>query len=114
RARRRLGRPGLGRAGRRALTSYLVLLAVWQLGATSARWLGHPLPVLGKVPTPAAVLATGAQLLVDPGFWHSWAMSLLRVLGGFSAAALIGIPFGLLLALSPVCRGAVFPVFELL
>jgi NitT/TauT family transport system permease protein len=111
---RRLRRPSFGRAGRRALTSYLILFAVWQLGATSARWLGHPLPILGKVPSPAAVLATGAHLLFDAGFWHSWAMSLIRVLAGFGAAALVGIPFGLLLALSPVCRGTAFPVFELL
>src|SRR5256886_5225784 len=41
-------------------------------------------------------------------------MSLFRVAGGFAAAMLIGIPFGLVLAVSRITRGVGFRVFEVL
>jgi NitT/TauT family transport system permease protein len=104
----------LPRATRRALLSYLVVVVVWQLGATSGRWLGHPLPLVGNLPAPGAVLAAWARLISDAGYWSSCASSLTRVLLGFSAAVLIAVPFGLLMAVSPSCRGVAFPVFELL
>ena len=104
----------INRAGRRALVSYVVVLALWQLGATSAQWLEHAWPGLGKVPPPSAVLASAARLFVDHGYWHSWIMSLARVLAGFGAATLVAVPFGLLLALSLPLRRMAFPVFELL
>ncbi len=110
----RLRLPRINRASRRALISYVVVVVVWQLGATSARWFGHAWPGLGKVPAPSAVLASAAQLVVDHGYWHSWVMSLLRVLVGFGAATLVGVPFGLLLASSLPLRRMAFPVFELL
>ena len=53
-------------------------------------------------------------MLGQPGYWQSWYMSFLRVLGGFVAAMLIGIPFGLMLAVSRVVHGISFPVFEVL
>jgi NitT/TauT family transport system permease protein len=109
-----LGRRIFGRATRRALTAYAVVLVIWQLGATSGHWLGYRLPVIGSVPSPAAVLAVWRSVIVDPGYWQSWYLSFLRVLTGFSAAMIVGVPFGLLLAISPVFRGVAFPVFELL
>ncbi len=102
------------RKTRRALITYAVTLALWELGATSARWAGHPWPWLSNVPPPTVVLSTAVRLITDAGYWHSWGMSLIRVLAGFSAATLVGVPFGLLLALSPGFRATVFPVFELL
>lgn len=99
---------------RRALISYAVVLVVWQLGSTSGHWLGRPVPWLGNLPAPSAVLATWGHLIFDRGYWWSWAISLLRVLAGFSAAMLVGVPFGLFMALSPTYRGIAFPVFELL
>jgi sulfonate transport system permease protein len=104
----------LPRARRRALVAYLVVAAIWQLGATSPRWLGHPMPWLGSLPSPVAVLTAFARLVHDPGYWQSWAQSFGRVLGGFSAAVVVGVPFGLVLALSRTFRGIAFPVFELL
>ena len=101
----------LSRPRRRALVSYVVLLAIWQLGATSGDWLGHPLPWLGNLPAPTAVLASWRHLVFDPGYWSSWVVSLTRVLGGFTAAGVVGIPFGLLMALGPRFRAATFPVF---
>jgi len=104
----------LPRARRRAIVSYLVVAAIWQLGATSERWLGRSLPWLGSLPAPTAVLAAFARLVRDPGYWQSWAQSFGRVLAGFSAAVVVGVPVGLALALSRTFRGIAFPVFELL
>jgi NitT/TauT family transport system permease protein len=99
---------------RRALISIAVTLIIWELGATSGTWLGHALPILGVVPSPVAVASAWAQLIRDPGYWQSWYWSSLRVLLGFTAAMLVGIPFGLLLAINKTFRGIAFPVFELL
>jgi NitT/TauT family transport system permease protein len=99
---------------RRALIAIAAALLVWQVGATSRMWLGWPLPVIGAIPAPDAVLAAWAKLLFDPGYWQSWAASLLRVALGFVAATAVGVPFGLALASYSSFRGAAFPVFELL
>ena len=101
-------------AHRRALIAYVVFVALWQLGATSARWLGHAIPVAGNLPAPSAVLTTWGHLLLQRGYWHSWLASFVRVAGGFSAAVVAGVPFGLALAMSRSFRRLVFPVFELL
>jgi NitT/TauT family transport system permease protein len=101
-------------APRRALISFALAFAFWQLGSTSINWLGFRLPIIGAVPPPLSVIAAWAQLVGDPGYWQSWYLSFLRVLLGFSAAMIVGIPFGLFLAINPIFRGIVFPVFELL
>jgi NitT/TauT family transport system permease protein len=106
--------PALGRAQRRALVSYAAVLLVWQLGSTSPRWLGYPLPWLGHVPAPGAVLSVWARLLTDAGYWQSWCASSTRVFVGFAAAVVAGVPLGLFMALNPTVRAVVFPVFELL
>jgi len=53
-------------------------------------------------------------VFVDASYWQSWYMSFFRVMSGFIAAMLIGIPFGLSLAMSRVAHGIGFPVFEVL
>ncbi|MEW6437606.1 MAG: ABC transporter permease [Pseudomonadota bacterium] len=106
--------PFLALGTRRALISVAVTLIIWELGATSGTWLGHALPVLGAVPSPVAVARAWAQLIRDPGYWQSWYWSSLRVLLGFTAAMIVGISFGLLLAINKTFRGIAFPVFELL
>jgi NitT/TauT family transport system permease protein len=60
------------------------------------------------------VLSAWARLLADPGYWQSWLASSARVLAGFTAALLVGVPFSLLLAHSRTWHGIAFPVFELL
>lgn len=115
RAPRRWARDGgSARAIRRAAVAYAAVLLVWQLGATSGRWLGHPVPYLGNLPAPSAVLVAWQRLIGDPGYWQSWYASLVRVLVGFGAAALVGVPVGLVMALSTRFRNVAFPVFELL
>lgn len=99
---------------RRAVIAIIALLIFWQLGATSRLWLHTPLPVIGVIPAPDAVLAAWLKLLGDPGYWQSWLQSLLRVSLGFAAATILGVPFGIALAISPTLRGFAFPAFELL
>jgi len=99
---------------RRACIAVLAALMFWQLGATSDAWLGLRPPIIGHIPSPVAVLEAWRLLLGDPGYWESWYLSFTRVLMGFAAATAIGVPFGLLLAVSRSFRGVAFPVFELL
>jgi ABC-type nitrate/sulfonate/bicarbonate transport system, permease component len=102
------------RASRRAIVSIIVFVLLWELGSRSKEWLGHALPWVGMVPAPSAVLKAWVGLLGDPGYWQSWYLSLLRVLSGFIAAMLIGIPLGLLMAVSRTFNWLWFPSFEVL
>src|SRR5204863_10056927 len=70
------------------------------------------LPWIGAVPAPSVVLASWIAVLVDRSYWQSWYKSLFRVMAGFLAAMLIGIPCGLMLVVSRVTHGIGFPGFE--
>ena len=50
----------------------------------------------------------------NASYWQSWGASFRRVLAGFVAAQLLGIPLGLLLGTRERFRELVFPVIELL
>jgi len=120
------------KAGLRASISLIAFVALWELGARSKAWLGADvfsplralleaggfrpsyLPWIGSIPAPSAVASTWTTVLGQPDYWHSWYMSFMRVSGGFAAAMIIGIPFGLLLATSRTLFGIFFPVFEVL
>lgn len=103
-----------GRAGLRATISLVLFLILWEAGARSRQWLGFSLPWIGMIPAPSAVLRVWAGLLNDRGYWQSWYLSLFRVLAGFIAAMVIGIPLGLLLAVSKTFNSICFPTFEIL
>jgi NitT/TauT family transport system permease protein len=92
----------------RAVISIAVFLVLWELGARL-----H-LPWVGQVPPPTVVLNSWLPLLQDPGYWYSWYQSSRRVLSGFVAAMIIGIPFGLAMATSRAFNDISFPVFEIL
>jgi NitT/TauT family transport system permease protein len=79
-----------------------------------AGWDKKYLPWIGAVPAPTAVLKAWIGVIGDGGYWMSWYMSFFRVMGGFLAAMVIGIPFGLLLAVNRTAFGMAFPVFEVL
>lgn len=98
----------------RAIVSIIVFLALWELGSRSKQWFGFAMPWIGQLPAPTAVIAVWIKLLGDGGYWQSWYMSFFRVITGFLAAMAIGIPFGLLMALSRIFKGVTFPVFEVL
>jgi len=71
-------------------------------------------PIVGQAPAPSVVVKAWIPLLSDPGYWYSWYQSSRRVLSGFLAAMIIGIPFGLAMATSRVFHDITFPVFEIL
>lgn len=104
----------LSRATLRAVISLFVFVALWEAGSRSAQWLGVSLPWIGQVPPPSAVLNVWVGLLGDAGYWQSWYASTARVLVGFVAAMVIGIPLGLFMAVSRLVNGVVFPTFEVL
>ena len=116
----------------RGVASILFFLVLWEIGARSKQWMAPEwfapfkaflgamgfkkdyLPWIGAVPAPSVVLASWVPVLGDLSYWHSWYMSFLRVMSGFVAAMVVGIPFGLSLAVSRVAHGVGFPVFEVL
>lgn len=130
--RTRLGRMASSRTFWRGLASIAVFLVLWEIGSRSEQWMAADifaplrdlvralgfkkdyLPWVGAVPAPSAVLASWLQVVDDPSYWQSWYMSFFRVMAGFVAAMLIGIPFGLALAMSRTAYGIGFPAFEVL
>lgn len=99
---------------RRAIVSLIVFVVLWEIGSRSKQWFGVEMPWIGKIPAPTSVLAAWSGLLDDLGYWQSWVMSAMRVLTGFFAAMIIGIPLGLAMAVSRVFHGVAFPTFEVL
>jgi NitT/TauT family transport system permease protein len=116
----------------RGAASIVVFLVLWEIGSRSGQWMAADifaplrelvlsmgfkkpyLPWIGAVPAPSAVLASWLTVVDDPSYWQSWYMSFFRVMAGFIAAMLIGIPFGLALAMSRTAYGIGFPAFEVL
>lgn len=98
----------------RAIVSIVVFTLLWEFGSRSKQLIGVQLPWIGIVPPPTAVLAAWGDLVFDPGYWQSWYQSGFRVFSGFLAAMVVGIPLGLLIAVSGTFRGLFYPVFETL
>ena len=109
-----------------------VFLLLWELGARSKQWLPLDafawlrellamvgwdkkyLPWIGAVPAPTEVLKAWTGVIGDAGYWMSWYKSFFRVMAGFFSAMVVGIPFGLLLAVNRTAFGIGFPPFEVL
>ena len=120
------------KAAARGAVSIIVFLLLWELGSRSKQWIGADifsplrealgalgfkktyLPWVGAIPAPSEVLLVWGGVITELGYWQSWYNSVFRVLAGFTAAMLIGIPFGLLLAVNRTAFGIGFPVFEVL
>lgn len=99
---------------RRAAISLVIFLFLWELGSRSKLWFGFETPWIGRIPAPTAVLLSWSGLVGDMSYWQSWVMSATRVLSGFIAAMIIGIPLGLAMAVSKTFHGITFPTFEVL
>ena len=114
-----------------------VLLGAWQIAATPSAAIGPALdPEYAKLlgtaaqqgqqtpmPRPSDIAARAWHHLRDPfysrgandqglGIQLGW--SLLRVLTGFGLAALVAIPVGFIIGMSPVLHGALDPIIQVL
>ena len=116
----------------RGVASIVIFLVLWEIGSRSKQWMAPEmfaplkallgtlgfkkdyLPWIGAVPAPSDVLKAWLTVLGSAGYWQSAYMSFFRVMSGFFAAMLIGIPFGLALAVSRTANGIFFPSFEVL
>lgn len=92
----------------RAIISVIVFVVLWELGSR-LKW-----PWVGEAPPPTVVMNAWMPLLTDPGYWYSWYQSFRRVMTGFIAAQIIGIPLALAMATSRLFNDITFPVFEVL
>jgi NitT/TauT family transport system permease protein len=98
----------------RAVIAIVAALVFWEIGSRFSEWTGFRLPILSVIPAPSRVLVAWYHLIGDAGYWQSWYLSFLRVLAGFGVAMLLGIPFGMILALSRIFYQIAFPPFEVL
>jgi NitT/TauT family transport system permease protein len=116
----------------RGVASIIVFLVLWEIGSRSKEWMAPEifaplksllgalgfkkdyLPWIGTVPAPSGVLKAWVEVIGSAGYWQSAYMSFFRVMSGFFAAMLVGIPFGLALAVSRSANGIFFPTFEVL
>jgi NitT/TauT family transport system permease protein len=116
----------------RGVASIVVFLVLWEIGSRSKQWMAPEmfaplkaflgalgfkkdyLPWIGTVPAPSGVLKAWVEVFATAGYWQSAYMSFFRVMSGFFAAMLVGIPFGLALAVSRTANGIFFPSFEVL
>lgn len=71
-------------------------LLMWEL---AARWVGKEL----ILPSPEAVIRSLTELAVTGDFWRSTAATLLRILEGFGAGAILGTALGAATAASRWC-----------
>jgi NitT/TauT family transport system permease protein len=98
----------------RGVVAIIGFVLLWELGSRFDELTGFRLPFIGLVPPPSKVAAAWMTVLPKPGYWWSWYESFKRVLSGFLAAMLLGIPFGLALAVNKYFRDIFFPPFEIL
>lgn len=98
----------------RGITAVILVLVLWEIGSRWDEWFGYALPFIGLIPPPTAVMEAWAKVLPEAGYWESWYLSFKRVLAGFIAAQIVGIPFGLALAVNRYFRDIFFPPFEVL
>ncbi|MEK9625931.1 MAG: ABC transporter permease [Arenicellales bacterium] len=99
---------------RRGVVAILVFLVLWEIGAQFKSWFGVMVPFIGKVAPPSAVVVRWLEVGQWAGYWESWYLSTGRVFLGFVVAQVIGIPFGLAMAVNKYFRGMFFPPFEIL
>ena len=98
----------------RGIVAIIVFLVLWEIGSQAKNWFGFMVPFVGKIAPPTDVIARWTEVVTWPGYWESWYLSTGRVFLGFIAAQVIGIPFGLAMAVNKYFRGMFFPPFEIL
>ncbi len=98
----------------RGIVAIGVFLLLWELGSRSSDWFGVRMPFVGLVPAPTDVALAWADVLTRAGYWESCWLSFARVLQGFTAAVLLGVPLGLAMAVNRTFRLVLFAPFEVL
>jgi NitT/TauT family transport system permease protein len=98
----------------RGVIALIGAVIFWEVCSQSKAWFGVEIPWIGKVPPPTEVIAAWEKIIYYTGYWESWYLSTGRVFAGFIIAMIIGIPFGLLLAVNRYFREIFFPPFEIL
>jgi len=98
----------------RGIVAIIVFLVLWEIGSQAKNWFGFMVPFVGKIAPPTDVIARWTEVATWPGYWESWYLSTGRVFLGFVAAQVVGIPFGLAMAVNKYFRGMFFPPFEIL
>lgn len=95
-----------------SLLSVAILLLLWwgvtALGLIAPLFLPPPQQVLHKL-----LVIAGPQGFMDATLWQHLGASLTRMLVALFFAALIGIPVGIAMGLSPAVRGLLDPLIEL-
>lgn len=97
-----------GRTAFRGAISIGLLILVWELGSR------FKLPGLVALPPPSSVLHVIAMSVTEAKFWNDWLASLSRVMTGFVAAQIVGVPLGLAMATSRVLYATTFPLLEIM
>jgi NitT/TauT family transport system permease protein len=110
----RFGKVAGGGSLLRGLVGTALFVGLWQVVTSLDEWTGVSVPIMAHLPPPSAVLRAFVPLVNGHGFWQSAYLSFVRVLWGFIAAMVVGIPFGLLMAVSRTAKSVFFPVFEIL
>ncbi len=97
-----------GKSFFRGIVAIVGALALWEAGARL-----H-LPLFTYLPAPTVVFAAAYKLIFKTTYWENWMYSFERVLVGFILAQLVGIPFGLGMAVNRAFHDLEFPIFEIL
>lgn len=92
----------------------VTLICIWAVASRTDEWFGFRTPWIGALPPPEAVVLTWGEMITTSSYWTDLWISFLRVASGFTVSLLIGIPFGLSLALNRVVYGVIFPSFEVI
>lgn len=98
----------------RGVVAIIGFIVFWEVCSRFKAWFGIQVPWIGHVPPPTDVVRAWAEIFFLPGYWESWYLSSFRVFTGFIVAQIIGIPFGLALAVNKYFRDIFFPPFEVL
>lgn len=104
----KLGKSIFSMAVLRGLISVGGLILIWELGRRLK------LPGFAAVPAPSEVFQVVAASISEPKFWNHWLASFKRVISGFIAAQIVGIPLGLMMAMSRVFHATTFPLLEIM
>jgi NitT/TauT family transport system permease protein len=99
---------------RRGILGAVGFVVLWEVLTRLDEWIGVATPIVGELPPPSSVIDALWGVVAQSGFWGSAYMTFRRVIWGFFAAMVVGIPFGLLMATSRRLKDVFFPPFEVL